>query len=75
MGERLKLARKRAALGQADLATAAGVGIATIRRIEQGHVEPRMATTRRIAEVLSVRAEWLVFGTDPMAEDDEGERG
>ena len=72
MGERLKLGRKRATLRQADLATNAGVGIATIRRIEQGTMEPRLATARKLAAALGVRAEWLVFGEEPMVDEREG---
>ncbi len=62
MGERLKQARKRFGWSQHDLAAKSGVAIATVRRIEQEAIEPRMATTRRLAEVLQVRAGWLAYG-------------
>ena len=72
MGERLMRARRRAKLRQADLAADAGVGIATIRRLEQGAGEPRLATARKLAAALGVRAEWLVFGEEPMVDEREG---
>ncbi len=62
MGERLKDARKRFRWTQQDLAAKSGVGIATVRRIEQGAIEPRMATTRRLAETLQLREGWLAYG-------------
>ncbi len=62
MGERLKRARKRFGWTQYDLAAKSGVGIATVRRIEQEAIEPRMATTRRLADTLQVREGWLAFG-------------
>ena len=71
MGDRLKHGRRRAKLRQADLARAAEVGIATIRRIEQGEVEPRLATARRLADALGIRVEWLVFGDGPVVEGEE----
>ena len=74
MGERLKHGRRRARLRQADLAAAAGVGIATIRRIEQGTMESRLPTARRAAQALGVLADWLVFGVGPMATADEEAR-
>ena len=72
VGARLKQGRRRAGLRQADLAAAAGVGIATVRRIEQGAMEPRLATARKLAAALGVRAEWLVFGEEPMVADHGG---
>ncbi len=62
MGQRLKQARKRFGWTQYDLAGKSGVGIATVRRIEQGAIEPRMATTRRLADSLQVQEGWLAYG-------------
>ncbi len=62
MGERLKQARKRSRLTQRDLSAKSGVGIATVRRIEQEAIEPRMATTRRLAHTLQVPEGWLAYG-------------
>jgi transcriptional regulator with XRE-family HTH domain len=73
ISQRLKQARRRLGWRQTDLAQAAKVGIATIRRIEQEAMEPRLATARRIADALGIRVEWLVFGsgaiTDERSED------
>ncbi len=64
MGKRLQRSRKRLGWTQHDLATKSGVGIATVRRIEQEVIEPRVATTRRLAETLQVRESWLAYGDD-----------
>jgi transcriptional regulator with XRE-family HTH domain len=66
MGERLKWCRKRFGWTQAELARESGVGIATIRRIEQYAYEPRMETARRLAAILHVREGWLAFGDEPL---------
>ena len=65
MGERLKWSRNQFSWTQADLARESGVGIATIRRIEQDAFDPRMDTARRLAATLHVRAGWLAFGDEP----------
>ena len=70
MGDRLRLSRKGAGWTQADLAREAGVGIATIRRIEQHAFEPRIETARRLAAALRVRAGWLAFGEEPATKED-----
>jgi transcriptional regulator with XRE-family HTH domain len=62
MGERLRRSRRQKGWHQADLADAAGVGIATIRRIEQETMDPRLSTVRRIAMALGIPAEWLLCG-------------
>ena len=72
MGERLKVARKRVGWTQADLAREAGVGLATVRRIEQRAFEPRLETARRLAATLRVRDGWLAFGEEPMVGREEG---
>jgi len=66
IGNRLKAARKRAGLTQQGLAERSGCGLATIRRIEQGDMEPRADTARRLAKALTIRAGWLMFGELPM---------
>ncbi len=66
MGDRLKWCRRRFGWTQRDLAAAAGVGLATIRRIEQQTFAPRLETVRRLAETLHVRDGWLAFGEAPM---------
>ncbi len=62
MGERLRATRKRAGVTQIDLAAKTGVGLATIRRVEQEAMEPRMGTTRKLAAALGVTDSWLAYG-------------
>lgn len=75
MGDRLRESRKRAGLTQRDLAARTGVGLATIRRVEQEAMEPRMGTTRKIAAALGVTEGWLAYGVgdDTAAVDAERE--
>ena len=68
IGQRLKDARARRSITQVDLARETGVGLRTIRQIEQTDFEPRLATVRNLANFLDVRVEWLVFGIDPMTD-------
>jgi len=55
----LRQIRERKALSQRDLAQRAGVGEATISRIEQGRVRPRPSTLRKLAAALGVAPEKL----------------
>ena len=71
IGGRLKGARKRSGQTQIELAKATGVGLATIRRIEQVDFEPKLATARKLAAALGVRVEWLVFGLGPATGEEE----
>ncbi len=66
MSERLKWCRQRYGWTQRDLAAASGLGLATIRRVEQQQFAPRLATVQRLAETLQVREGWLAFGEPPM---------
>jgi DNA-binding XRE family transcriptional regulator len=74
MGWRLKEARARTGVTQIDLARQTGVGLRTIRQIEQTDFEPRLATARKLAAALGVRVEWLVFGIKPMTDTAESEK-
>jgi transcriptional regulator with XRE-family HTH domain len=73
IGPRLKQARTRTGDTQIDLAGRTGVGLRTIRQIEQTDFEPRLATARKLATALDIRVEWLVFGIEPMTETAEPE--
>ena len=66
--DRLRLARLERRPSQEELARAAGVGVATIRRDEGGSFEPRLETIRRLAGTLGVRVGWLTVGEEPKAE-------
>jgi DNA-binding XRE family transcriptional regulator len=69
IGRRLKVARARTAMRQVDLARRSGVGLRTIRQIEQTNFEPRLTTARKLALALRLRVEWLVFGIEPMTQE------
>ncbi len=73
MGERLRLSRTRRGWTQVDLTAKTGVGLATIRRVEQEAMEPRMATTRKLAAALGVAEGWLAYGVGD-GPTDEGEQ-
>ncbi len=74
IGRRLKEARTSSGTTQADLARRTGVGLRTIRQIEQTDFEPRLATARKLAAALDIRVEWLVFGLDPLSELNGGDQ-
>lgn len=65
-GSRLRLARKRWMLNQGQLADKAGVGVATIRRMEGAKYDQRLSTAAKLADALRVRVEWLLTGEEPM---------
>ncbi len=65
-GSRLRYVRKRWNLTQDGLAKKAGVGVATIRRMEGGKFDPRLSTAAKLADALRVRVEWLLTGDEPM---------
>ncbi|HEY7154579.1 MAG TPA: helix-turn-helix transcriptional regulator [Gemmataceae bacterium] len=68
LGERLQQERKRRGWTQVELAGIAGVGLATIRRIEQHTFEPRLDSIRRLAAALEVPAGWLAFDDEAVGE-------
>jgi len=75
VGERLRSARERRVLTQADLATKAKVTVVAISRIENGRLDgtPRQSTVRRLAKALKVDPAWLLFGEQ--ANQSEGPKG
>jgi transcriptional regulator with XRE-family HTH domain len=55
LAKTLRRERRRSALTQEELAQKAGVGIVTIRRIEQGEItEPRVSSLRKLADALGI---------------------
>lgn len=61
--DRLKQARERAGLTQAQLAEAAGVHSQTITEYEGGRLQPREKRLKALAGALGVTAGWLRYGT------------
>jgi len=57
---RLREARVRRLLTQAQLARRAGVAVSTLSRLEQGHTPAELTTAARLAEALGVPPEALM---------------
>jgi transcriptional regulator with XRE-family HTH domain len=60
IGTQVKKAREQALLTQEELAGRAGIGTATLNRIEKDRVEPHFRTIRKIAKALGVDAKELI---------------
>jgi transcriptional regulator with XRE-family HTH domain len=60
IGTQVKKAREQALLTQEELAERAGIGTATLNRIEKDRVEPHFRTIRKIAKALGVDAKELI---------------
>ena len=72
IGQRVREARQRAALSQADLAERAGLQEVTISRIEnERYGPPRPSTIRKLADALRVTPAWLLYGEGVEAEGKE----
>jgi len=70
-GQRVQAVRKRRGLTQRELATAAGVSISLITKLEQDAVtDVRMETARKIATALRVATTALMTGPDAAPADD-----
>ena len=64
-GRRLTLFRERMKLSITELARRLGVDYMQISRYEKGQGLPSLQTAIRLAQVLDVSLDQLVFGTDP----------
>ena len=60
IGTQVKKAREQALLTQEELAERAGIGTATLNRIEKDRVEPHFRTIRKIAKALGIDAKELI---------------
>ena len=60
IGTKLNQLRTREALTQRDLSERTGLTIASISRIEQNQVEPRLSTVRKLANALGVHPSQLI---------------
>jgi transcriptional regulator with XRE-family HTH domain len=61
-GGRLRDARTRHLLAQADVARRTGIGIATLSRLEGNKQVPRLGTAETLAGALGVELPWLFLG-------------
>jgi transcriptional regulator with XRE-family HTH domain len=60
IGTQVRRARERELLTQAELASRAGIGAATLNRIEKDRVEPHFRTIRKVARALGVDPKELI---------------
>lgn len=65
-GQRLRWARERAGLTQADIGQMTGLSLTALHRIEHDESKPRPTTATKLAKALHVRVEWLTVGEQPM---------
>jgi transcriptional regulator with XRE-family HTH domain len=54
IGTQVKRVRERSLLTQEELADRAGIGTATLNRIEKDRVEPHFRTIRKLAKALDI---------------------
>jgi SOS-response transcriptional repressor LexA len=66
LGERLKKARTKKDLTQAELATAVGIKQQAVQRIESGKVKSTGYIVQ-LARVLTITPEWLALGEEPQS--------
>lgn len=72
IGERLKVARRRAGLSQEVLAERAGVNVDTIRKLEQGQRQSaRISTVNALAHALDLETTALLIGVPEREERDD----
>jgi transcriptional regulator with XRE-family HTH domain len=71
MGERIRLARKRLGLNQAELANRLGVTQPAIANWESGVHDPRRLMLAKLAEALTVPLDWLAEGARSASERDK----
>ena len=69
--KRLALLRKEKSLTQKELANLIGLHVAQIRRYESGSSQPTLDVIRKIAIVLHVSADRLIFDDNERGPDDE----
>jgi ribosome-binding protein aMBF1 (putative translation factor) len=55
-------------MSQDELSKAADVSVTAIHRLETGETKPRPSTTRKLANELGVRVQWLTVGEQPVSE-------
>lgn len=71
IGDRLRSARKRRGLTQAELAERSGVSVSLIRKLEQGELDDtRLETARRLAIALRMETSALIVRPDADAPDE-----
>ena len=72
LSDRLRRVRESVGMSQDELGEAAGVGRATIARIESGRGNPRRATLIAISFATGVSLNWLENGETPNGPETDG---
>jgi transcriptional regulator with XRE-family HTH domain len=72
LGKRIREAREKTGLSQAELARAMGVLPTHLNRWEKGKVAPGWEYLARIAKHCNVTLDWLLTGEEPAAAGDSG---
>ena len=69
LGDRIRLARARLRISQAELARRIGISTTSMNAIESGQTDPRASRIKAMADVLHVSADYLLgrkeHGSDP----------
>lgn len=60
IADRIRALRESKGWTQEDLANEAGIGTATVSRLERGIIEPRVETLRALCDAFDVTADWLI---------------
>lgn len=60
LADRIRTLRESKGWTQEDLAHEAGIGTATVSRLERGIIEPRAVTLRALCDAFDVTADWLI---------------
>ena len=60
LGDRIRIARARWHMSQAELARQIGISTTAMNAIETGGADPRASRIKRIAEVLGVSTDYLL---------------
>ncbi len=66
VGDRLMMVRERWGMSPAELGQASGIGAEVIEEADAGGIDPGADVVDRLAKTLSIRAEWLRSGEEPM---------
>lgn len=71
LGDRIRVARARLRVSQAELARKIGISTTAMNAIESGGADPRASRITKIAEALGVSTDYLL---GHKTKDEEGER-
>jgi len=75
LGARLKQARERKRLTQAEVAAKIGISYGTLSGYERNYRDPDTDTLRKLANLYGVSTDWLLYGVETPAPDIIESRG